>query len=85
QREMAGRLVEHKEKLHALKESMDEYTAWRSYMHKQMEHLRSAPAANAEEFIQTETTLQSMEQELLTQEEAAVESEAALILQYGLR
>jgi hypothetical protein len=54
-------------------------------MHKQMEHLRSAPAANAEEFIQTETTLQSMEQELLTQEEAAVESEAALILQYGLR
>ena len=64
---------------------MEEYTAWRSYMHKQMEHLRSAPAANAEEFIQTETTLQSMEQELLTQEEAAVESEAALILQYGLR
>lgn len=85
QREMVGKLVEYKEKLHALKESMDEYTAWRSYMHKQMEHLRSAPAANAEEFIQTETTLQSMEQELLTQEEAAVESEAALILQYGLR
>ena len=85
QREMVGKLVEYKEKLHVLKESMDEYTAWRSYMHKQMEHLRSAPAANAEEFIQTETTLQSMEQELLTQEEAAVESEAALILQYGLR
>ena len=85
QREMVGRLVEYKEKLHALKESMDEYTAWRSYMHKQMEHLRNTPAANAEEYIQTETTLQSMEQELLTQEEAAVESEAALILQYGLR
>ena len=85
QREMAGRLVEYKEKLHALKESMDEYTAWRSYMHKQMEHLRTAPAENAEEFIQTETTLHSMQQELLTQEEAAVESEAALILQYGLR
>ena len=85
QREMVGRLVEYKEKLHALKESMDEYTAWRSYMHKQMEHLRSAPAGNAEEYIQAETTLFSMQQELLTQEEAAVESEAALILQYGLR
>ena len=85
QREMASRLVDYKQKLHSLRTSMDEYNTWKSYMHKQMEHLRSAPAANAEEFIQTETTLQSMEQELLTQEEAAVESEAALILQYGLR
>lgn len=85
QREMASRLVDYKQKLHSLRTSMDEYNTWKSYMHKQMEHLRSAPAANAEEFIQTETTLQSMEQELLTQEEAAVETEAALILQYGLR
>ena len=85
QREMVSRLVDYKQKLHSLRTSMDEYNTWKSYMHKQMEHLRSAPAANAEEFIQTETTLQSMEQELLTQEEAAVETEAALILQYGLR
>lgn len=85
QREMANRLVDYKQKLHALRASMDEYTAWKSYMNKQMKHLRQAPAANADEFIQAETTLLSMEQELLTQEEAAVESEAALILQYGLR
>ena len=85
QREMANRLVDYKQKLQTLRASMDEYTAWKSYMHKQMNHLRQAPAANAEEFIQAETTLLSMEQELLTQEEAAVESEAALILQYGLR
>ena len=82
---MANRLVDYKQKLHALRASMDEYTAWKSYMNKQMKHLRQAPAANADEFIQAETTLLSMEQELLTQEEAAVESEAALILQYGLR
>lgn len=85
QREMANRLVDYKQKLQTLRASMDEYTAWKSYMHKQMNYLRQAPAANAEEFIQAETTLLSMEQELLTQEEAAVESEAALILQYGLR
>ena len=30
-------------------------------------------------------TLRAMQQELISQEEAAIESEAALILQYGLR
>lgn len=84
-REIATRLVDYKQKLIALRNSMDEYTAWRSYMLKQMEYLRSTPAANAEEFLKNETTLHAMKKELLTQEEASVESEAALILQYGLR
>lgn len=85
QREISARLIEHKQQLHMLRTSMNEYTAWRSYMQKQMAHLRSTPAINADEFLQNEATLHSMEQELLTQEETAVESEAALILQYGLR
>lgn len=85
QREMVSRLIDYKQQLHTLRTSMDEYNEWKSYMHKQIDYLRSAPAANAEEFIQAETTLKSMELELLTQEEAAVESEAALILLYGLR
>ena len=85
QRAMVGTLMDYKQKLQTLRSSMDEYAAWKSYMHKQMEHLRSAPAANAAEFIQNEQTLHSMQKELLSQEATALESEAALILQYGLR
>lgn len=85
QREVAIKLMEYKQKLHLLRSSMDEYTAWRSYMHKQKEHLKAAPAANAEEFLHKEDSIFAIEQELLNQELASVESEAALILQYGLR
>lgn len=85
QRETYARMVEHKQKLSALKASMDEYMTWRDFMHKRIEHLRTAPAANAEEFLENETTLHSMQKELLTQEAAAIESESSLILQYGLR
>ncbi|MBQ5664562.1 MAG: hypothetical protein IIV41_01695, partial [Akkermansia sp.] len=85
QRETYAKMVEHKQKLSALKASMDEYMTWRDFMHKRIEHLRTAPAANAEEFLENETTLHSMQKELLTQEAAAIESESSLILQYGLR
>ena len=37
------------------------------------------------EFIQNEQTIHAMKKELLIQEAAVVESEAALILLYGLR
>lgn len=85
QRETYARMVEHKQKLRMLKASMDEYMTWRDFMHKRIEHLRTAPAANAAEFLENETTLQSMQKELLSQEASAIESESALILQYGLR
>jgi hypothetical protein len=85
QRAMVGTLMDYKQKLQTLRSSMDEYYTWRSYMTKRMEHLRSAPAANAAEFLENENTLLSMQQELLTQETSVIESEAALILQYGLR
>ena len=85
QRETYARMVEHKQKLRMLKASMDEYATWRDFMHKRIEHLRTAPAASAAEFLENETTLQSMQKELLSQEASAIESESALILQYGLR
>ena len=84
-RELTTNLISLKQKLKTLRSSMDEYYTWRSYMTKRMEHLRSAPAANAAEFLENENTLLSMQQELLTQETSVIESEAALILQYGLR
>ncbi len=84
-REITAKIISHKQKLHTLRTSMDEYYAWRGFMSKRVEHLRTAPAANAAEFLENENNLQSMQQELLNQEKAAIESEAALILQYGLR
>lgn len=84
-RETTAKLIEHKQKLHTLRSSMDEYYAWRGFMSKRIEHLRITPATNAAEFLENENTLRAMQQELISQEEAAIESEAALILQYGLR
>lgn len=84
QRETAAKLVELKHNLQALHKSMDEYYAWRSYMTKQIEHLRTAPTSNAAEFLENETALYNMKMELLNQENVAIESEASLILQYGM-
>ena len=85
QRETTAKLVELKQKLNTLRNSMDEYYAWRGFMSKRLDYLSTAPAANAQEFLENENTRHSMKQELLNQESAAIESEAALILQYGLR
>lgn len=84
-REASARLIDLKQKLHLLRSSMDDYYTWRSFMHKRMEHLRTSTATNAAEFLENAQTLQSMQEELLNQESAVIESEAALILQYGLR
>ena len=84
QRETAAKMVELKQKLHALSKSIEEYYTWRDFMHKRMEHLGSTPTANAEEFLENEMTLHSMRQELLKQESSIIEPEGALILQYGL-
>ncbi len=84
QRETTAKLIDLKHKLQTLKKSMDEYYAWRGYMTKQVEHLSTTKATNAAEFLENETAIHSMRQELINQELSAIESEAALILQYGL-
>ena len=84
QRETTARLIDLKQKLLTLRSSLDEYYAWRGFMNKRIEHLRTAPASNAAEFLENESTLRSMQQELIRQETSVIESEAALILQYGL-
>lgn len=84
-KQTSAKLIDLKQKLHTLRSSMDEYYTWRGFMQKRMAHLRTAPANNASEFIEAENTLHSMQQELLNQESSVIESEAALILQYGLR
>lgn len=83
-KEVATSLMDHKVKVQTLRKSVTEYEAWRSYMQKRMEFLRTTPAPTAAEFIEQSQTLQSMEKELIAQEERAIESEAALVLEYGM-
>lgn len=83
-KETLSKMIKLKHTLDTLRQSMDEYYAWRSFMHKRMEHLRSTPTMSAEDFLESEKTLFGMESELINQEKASLESEAALIQQYGI-
>ena len=84
QREVAAGIIEHKNKLATLKASVREYNNWRSYMEKRIDYLRHQPAATAEELIARDRSIYDMKKELINQEKAAVESEAAMVLEYGL-
>ena len=53
-------------------------------MHKRMAYLRETPVTTAEEQIARDTTLLDMQKELISQELAAIESETAVIIEYGL-
>ena len=79
QREVAAGIIEHKNKLATLKASVREYNNWRSYMEKRIDYLRHQPAATAEELIARDRAIYDMKKELINQEKAAVESEAAKV------
>lgn len=84
QREIVRSLLEHKQKMALLRQSMDEYYAWRSYLTKRIDYMKNAPADSPETYLEQRQELSSMEDELLNQEEKAIESEAALVLTYGM-
>lgn len=77
-------MMDRKVKLAKLRRSVDEYFHWRSYMEKRIDFLRSQEANAGTDYIERERTLREMQRELLTQEAASLESEAAIILEYGL-
>lgn len=83
-REVTAEIINHKNKLATLRDSMREYNNWRSYMQKRIEYLRQQPGRTAEELISRDRSIYDMQRELLTQAKSALESEAALILEYGL-
>lgn len=83
-REVAVGVTDHKNKLQTLRSSVKEYFNWRSYMHKRIEYLENQPVDSADALIQRSKTLYEMRRELLNQELQSVESEAAVILEYGL-
>lgn len=77
-------LMDHKNKVRQLRDSMLEYTAWRSYMLKRMAYLRSSTPEGSAALLEQVKTLGAMEMELLNQESSAVEAEAAAVLEYGM-
>lgn len=83
-RDVVSSLMEHKQKMNLLRRSMNEYYTWRSFMNKRMDYLKSVRADSSSAFLEQAQELHRMQAELLSQEEKVIESEAALILEYGL-
>lgn len=83
-RDVVRSLLEHKQKMALLRRSMNEYFTWRSYMQKRMDFIKSSPSDNPTDFLERAQELHRMQSELLSQEEKVIESEAALVLEYGL-
>lgn len=81
---VADQMVDHRNKVRALRESMREYRNWRSFMTKHITYLRNSVPQNAEEYIEREQKIYNMEMELLNQETTAIEAEAAVVLEYGM-
>lgn len=81
---VADRLVDHRNRVRTLRESVREYSHWRSFMLKHLEYLRHTKPQSAEEFIERSKTIYNMEMELLNQEGSVIDSEAAVVLEYGM-
>lgn len=84
QREVAANLLDHKNKVATLKKSMAEYEQWKQFMHKKLAYVSQRLAPTAEAYLNQQKELYEMQRELLNQENAAIESEAAIALEYGL-
>ena len=84
QREVMAGVIDHKMKLQTLRSSVREYNNWRSYMRKRIDYLQSQPTMTAAELIERDKTVLAMKKELLSQAISAVESESALIIEYGI-
>ena len=83
-REVHAAIMDHKHKLMQFKTSMQDYLSWRSYMNKRIEYLESSQPETAEAQIERDSAVLDMRLELLSQESKAIESETAVILEYGL-
>lgn len=83
-RKVLVEMIDHKNKMQQLRKSVREYNNWRNYMHKRIEFVSNTPTTTAEEYLGRKKALYEMKKELLTQEKAAIESEAAVVLEYGM-
>lgn len=83
-RQIGNDMMAHKDKILQLRKSVDAYYQWRSYMQKRIDFIKSDPEPTAEAYIDKKNQLLDMQKELLTQESKAVDSEAAIVLEYGM-
>lgn len=83
-RKVLVEMIDHKNKMQQLRKSIQEYNNWRNYMHKRMDFVSNTPTTTAEEYLGRQKALYDMKKELLTQEKAAIETEAAVVLEYGM-
>lgn len=84
-REVSTAIMEHKRKLAQLKRSVNDYNSWRSYMQKRIRYTQETPVTTADEQLARDKAVLDMQLEMLSQEAKAVESESAVLLEYGLR
>ena len=84
QRKVEADMRDHKSKIEALRRSVDEYENWKSYMAKRMEFIRKMPMDDANSFLERNKAVVDMKREMLKQEQEVVETEAAIILEYGM-
>lgn len=82
--EVAAGIIEHKNKLATLRSSVQEYNNWKSYMEKRIDYLQNQPVTTADELIARDRAIFEMKKELINQAKTAVESEAAVVLEYGI-
>ncbi len=84
-REVSTAIMEHKRKLAQLKRSVKDYNSWRSYMQKRIRFTQETPVTTADEQLARDKSVLDMQLEMLSQEAKAVESESAVLLEYGLQ
>jgi len=82
--DVLGQIADHKNKLATLRKSVKEYYTWRSYMERRLEYVRSTPTPTGDALLERSKLELDMRRELLLQETKAVDSEAAVILEYGM-
>lgn len=81
---VADELIDHRSRIQMLRRSMNEYNNWRNFMHKHLDYINKSQPTTAEEYMEKRKAAFNIRMELLNQEASAVESEAALVLEYGL-
>lgn len=82
--EIAAQLMDYRNKLKTMQQSFSEYVLWQSVMRKRLDFLYKTAPQSAEEYLERKKNISAIKKELLNQENQALETEAALILQYGL-
>lgn len=81
---VADELMDHRSRIQMLRRSMNEYNNWRNFMYKHLDYINKSQPRTAEEYMEKRKTSFSIRMELLNQEASSVESEAALVLEYGM-